>query len=162
MWPIAFVLDDQERYLLWINGDGVHDKVLATGGTVRSFDGLRELHRYVAEHGLHLEETGAGGVLDIDAAERWCGSGSAPDAVLLLQVWNLCSDVARGAGRPFEDRGVDRDRVYDVLFHGNNLPSMTPPGDQFVPDWTSDDLETLREVIQDGVSMLRSAVDTSR
>ena len=47
--------------------------------------------------------------------------------------------------------------MYDVVFFANNLPSMTPQGECYVPDWTTDDLETLRGVIHSGVTMFRSA-----
>jgi hypothetical protein len=47
--------------------------------------------------------------------------------------------------------------VYDVVFYANNLPSMTPTGEHFAPDWTGDDLKILREVILAGVAMFRSA-----
>jgi hypothetical protein len=157
MWPVAFRLDGRERYLLWLAGEAGDDEVMADGDRVRVFDTLENLHRYAARHGIVLEETDADGLIDIDAAEQWCRTRSAPDAELLLTVWNLCGDVARGTRRRFDDRGEQRDRVYDVVFYGNNLPSMTPPGENFVPDWTAGDLEVLREVILSGVAMVRSA-----
>lgn len=157
MWPFPFRLDGRERYLLWIAGEAGDDEVMADGDSVRVFDTLEEVNRYATRHGIALEDPDADGILDIDAAEHWCRSQAAPDAGLLLNVWNLCGDVARGTRRRFDDRGEDRDRAYDVVFYANNLPSMTPPGEYFVPDWTTDDLETLREVILAGVAMVRSA-----
>jgi hypothetical protein len=157
MLPVAFRLDGRERYVLWIAGENGDDEVSADGDRVRVFDTLQELHQYAARHEIALEDTDADGVVDLDAAEQWCRTQSAPDALSLLTVWNLCGDVARGTRRRFDDRGEDRDRVYDVVFFANNLPSMTPSGESFVPDWTTDDLETLREVIRSGVTMFRSA-----
>lgn len=157
MWPVAFRLDGRERYLLWIAGEAGDDEVLADGDRALVFGTLQELHQHATGRGIELEDTDAVGVVDIDAAEQWCRTQSTPDAGLLLTVWNLCGDVARGTRRLFDDRGEDRDRVYDVVFFANNLPSMTPAGESFVPDWTTDDLETLREVIRSGVTMFRSA-----
>ena len=99
-------------------------------------------------------------VLDVDAAQRWCRDRrSDPDPVLLLDVWNLCTDAANSTGRRFDHDTDDLDQVYDVLFFANNLPAMTPEGEHFVPDWTAPDLERLERVVSTGIALLRAALD---
>src|SRR5580698_5837117 len=70
---------------------------------------------------------------DIDTAERWLDANIEPDCRLLLAIWNLAGDVARRVSEPHDDRGAILDVVYDKLFLGSNLPSVTSPGEQHHP-----------------------------
>lgn len=69
-------------------------------------------------------------------------SGPPLDCRTSLECWNLFTDVAASVG-PIEAfrraafRREDRNAssIYDELFAGNNLPTMTPPGVPYEPTW---------------------------
>jgi hypothetical protein len=68
---------------------------------------------------------------------------------------------------PGHDRsqyGLHRGRlsdVYNKLFIGNNLPSMTLPGEQYRPEWTEEELGLLRASIEMAVDLICSRVVAS-
>jgi hypothetical protein len=49
-------------------------------------------------------------------------------------------------------------QIYDRLFWGNNLPSMTPPDRCFHPEWSPDDLAALAEVLWAGLEMFQTRI----
>ena len=115
--------------------------------------GLAEHLALAPKEELHLH--------DLDSAVRWLDAGAEPDCGLLLAIWNLAGDVARGVNQAFEDRGGMLDDVYNKLFFGSNLPSMTAPGEQYQPEWTEEELALLRVMIETAVVLVRSHVVAS-
>jgi len=156
-YPLAIRLDGRMRFLLWVSGDG-EDSVVAEGGLALAFDNLGALSQHAAETAMRVEGDPRDPV-DLDAAERWCSAASRPDPVLLLETWNLCWDVSNGTGAPFEHRTDELTVLYDKLFHANNLPSMTPPGERWEPEWSQDEVPQLQRLISTGVSMIRASLD---
>jgi hypothetical protein len=76
------------------------------------------------------------------------------DCGLLLEAWNLFDDIAASIGAHLHDRGERRDKVYDKLFWGNNLPAVTPPGRSYQPLWNGCELRILRSVLRRGLDIL--------
>ena len=149
-------LDGTTTLLLWVSDDGA-DCVVADGNRAVAFDDLDELRAHAATMGLGVEPEPSE-LVDLDAAERWCRSGGDPDPVLLLATWNLCWDVANGTGAAFDHRGGELDVLYDKLFYANNLPSMTPPGEHWIPEWPDEQVARLRIVIGAGIALVRSSL----
>ena len=46
-------------------------------------------------------------------------------------------------------------RVYHKLFYGNHLPSMTPDGSEYIPQWNQEELDLLRAVLNEGLTLFR-------
>src|SRR5262245_484055 len=93
----------------------------------------------------------------------WVGNNRdvAVDCDEALAAWNLFGDVARsihGASGVFE--GLDRQfgKIYEKLFWGNNLPSITPEGCHFDPEWSSEEITALAAVLGAGLEMFRASV----
>jgi hypothetical protein len=75
-----------------------------------------------------------------------------------LAAWNLVSDVARSIhGAAFEELDSQCGKVYQKLFWGNNLPSMTPAGCHFDPEWSPDEVSALAAVLSAGLKMFQSS-----
>lgn len=158
MDPLPVLVNGQVVLVLWeSSGDG-HDRVLGRGVQVERFAHLEALEGFARERGIDVEEVGELEAVDVDAAQAWVVGGPMPSSVVLLNVWNLAGDVARGTNQKWADRGEDLDRVYDLLFFGNDLPAMTPDGEQFTPDWSDFDLVMLRGIIERGVLLIRGAM----
>ena len=51
--------------------------------------------------------------------------------------------------------------IYDKLFWGCNLPSMTPPGMHYEPTWSPEEITTVVEVLHSGLRLLRDAIGHS-
>jgi hypothetical protein len=156
-YPLALRLDGHTSYLLWVTGEEGDRVVVDRGRVVGFYESLLSLRAYAAEHRLDLAKADPEAVFDVDNVVSWLLGHEEPDPVAVLNTWNLAWDVANSTGAPFNHRGGARDAVYDKVFWANNLPAMSPPGEQYEPDWSSDELRLLREVVGEAVALIRTA-----
>ena len=157
---VAFRLDARERYLLRIVGEADDDEAMADGEGSVVFATLEEMQgRYAARHAIALDE---------HAMRTVWWSIDSGRAVVSTRSTHLtrscCWRYGTGATTSQEPAGDSMIEARIVTMcttlsstYGNNLPSMTPPGEKFAPDWTAGDLEVLREVILSGVAMVSFA-----
>jgi hypothetical protein len=95
---------------------------------------------------------------DLEAVAAWLADPHADTVICseFLAAWNLFGDIARSCPRSgvnFTDRDSHLGAVYEKLFYGNNLPSVTPPGEHYAPEWSRDEIAGLRDVLQEGLNM---------
>jgi hypothetical protein len=157
-YPLALRVGGRTLFLLWGSDDWALNRIIADAGRVVSFSDEVSARQYALAKNLTLAPKEELHLHDLDSAVRWLEADAEPDCSLLLAIWNLAGDVARSVNEPFEDRGGALDDVYDKLFFGNNLPSMTPPGEQYHPEWTEEELRLLRARIEMAVDLIRYRV----
>jgi len=157
-YPLALRVGGRTLFLLWSSDDGALNRVLADAGWVVSFSDEVSAREYARAENLPLAPKQELHLHDLDRAVRWLEADAEPDCRVLLAIWNLAGDVARSVDEPFEDRGEVLDDVYNKLFFGNNLPSMTTPGDQYIPEWTEEELGSLRARTEMAVHLIRDRV----
>lgn len=162
LWhPLALRVNGRTVFLLWVSDDWAQNRVLVDGGRVVSFSDPESARGYALTQRLPLAREEELRLHGLDSAVSWLVADGEPDCSDLLAIWNLAGDVARSVNERFEDRSEVVDDVYNKLFFGNNLPSMTPPGERYEPDWTQEELALLRTTIETGVDVIRSHVVAS-
>jgi len=77
---------------------------------------------------------------------------------VLLNAWNLFGDIATSVDAEFDSDRQLSQRVYEKLFWGNNLPSVTPPGKHYTPLWNEDELSLMRAILGHGLDIFRKHV----
>jgi hypothetical protein len=145
-------------FLLWFSDGQALDRVLTDAEQVISFTDEESAREHALSRHLPLAPKGELALHDLDRVGCWLEAGGEADCCLLLAIWNLAGDVARSVNEAVEDRGEALDDVYDKLFFGNNLPSMTPPGEYYQPEWTEEELSLLRTWIEQAVNLIRANV----
>lgn len=149
----------EDRYLIWISND--RDAVVVDdAGFVLCFDGAEALRAYADRNGYKLEAEDP--ILhDLDAVATWLDDPRMPvNCNEVLAAWNLFSDVARSVherGSGFESLDSRFPAVYEKLFWGNNLPSMTPSDRRYTPEWSPEEVAALSQVLRTGLGMFRSS-----
>jgi hypothetical protein len=148
-------LDGAERTFFWESSGVTPDRViLDDDGFVRSFASEEAARAIGAAEGWRIAPQSPS-FYDLDAVATWCQSDAdATDCSPLLNAWNLFGDLPPSDVYNEADRGATA--IYDKLFHGCNLPSMTPDGQHYVPRWTAFETSTLKRVLLLGLADLRS------
>jgi hypothetical protein len=151
-------LDGSDRYLIWYldERDGV---VIDAAGRVPSFRKTGELLNYAERHNLPVDIEDAS-LFDLDVVAGWLKKEDveAVDCKQLLAAWNLFDDVSRSVGGSFDADHKLTKKIYEKLFWGNNLPSVTPEGKSYHPVWTKREIKIMREVLDSGLALFRSSV----
>lgn len=164
-YACAFRYAGHDEYLIWYSNDcdGVH---LESDGRVPTFGSIEHLSSYAKIHDL-APLTIADPVLhDLDSVDRFTRIPSLlyVDCNETLNAWNLFGDLARSLG-PSGSHLIDHDQaaegLYDKIFHGCNLPAMTPDGHGFQPIWSADEIKLIQEHLGAGLSLFRTALASS-
>jgi hypothetical protein len=154
----TFRLDGQDRHFLWYSDeqDGV---VVGVAGEMVTFSNEAELLAFGTKEGIALSLDFVV-AYDFDAVAVWAGQPDpeAIDCIMMLNAWNMFGDIAATFScKLLEPRGADA--VYDKLFWGNNVPTMMPQGEHYVPAWSQEEADVLAVVCKAGLSLLRRAIE---
>jgi hypothetical protein len=160
-FPLLYRLDGEDGYLIWISND--NDGVVADArGFVPTFSDVDAVQAYARPEQYELESEEPK-LHDLDWVAAWLKVPGKPvNCRKALEAWNLFSDAARsihvhGMGSTFEPLDSQFPGIYDKLFWGSNLPSMTPEGRHYDPEWSPDELTALAEVLRAGLEMFQSS-----
>ena len=122
---------------------------------------LAALNQFVLAEGLTLAEEDAL-LWDFDKVLAWCSDPRPPvDCSNLLNVWNMLTDIhaSRGNTNDLLSHADQRSQaVYDRLFHGCNLPAVTPEGQWFEPRWSVEECRSLAQLLRLGLAELEAAL----
>jgi hypothetical protein len=146
------------RYVIWIEGHDGPDRLAVDGGRIVSWSGMENLRQYAARRRWVLAGDEAPEVVDLDRAAAWVRGSGSLDPELLLRAWNLCWDVARSVDTTFDDRRQQRDHVYDKLFWATSVSVTSPPGEPPERQWSAEELQVLRDVLSEGITLAQAAL----
>jgi len=117
------------------------------------FESLKKAQQFCSERGKHYiaEPT----IYDMVWIQKWVieGNGENVDCRVLLDFWNIVSDLALALKMDFIGEDEKYNHTYDKLFHGNNLPMINTSGREYVPIWSEEEVLQLKQVIGRGVIM---------
>lgn len=151
-------LDGSDSYLIWYTDekDGVF---VERDGFVPSFKDADSLVKYAEQRGLGVDAEGPI-LLDLDVLRKWLKEKDVEliDPHSFNGAWNLFADVSRSIDGGFDTNQELTQKIYNKLFWGCNLPSVTPEGEQYHPAWTKRELKIMHDVLSSGLQMFRGSV----
>ena len=167
-YPLWYRLDNQNRYLIWTNevdAQGDMDGVFVDSNRkIPVFNSMNALLSYAQSQGIAFED-GELNLHNLDVVKRWLkvrrSKAQGPTAIdcnEFLAAWNLLADISRSIDGGF-DTDCDRTKkIYFKIFYGNNLPAITPKGEHYIPLWSNREKRIIREIMAQGLKMLRDNV----
>ena len=155
----SYRLDRETRYLIWHtdNGDEADGVVCNAQRKMRVFRTERDLLIF-AQTQNYVPVNNGMEPLALKTVARWLRhtSGETVDCPVFLNAWNLLGDVSVSVGGNFDANKRQTKKIYQKLFWGNNLPSITPKGKHYEPTWTLRELKIIRRVLRYGLRLFRS------
>lgn len=157
-YRLWYRLDHTDGYLIWFSND-TDDVVTQPDGTVPSFRDQEALQAYASSHHLTLDEMEPL-LHDLDVIVEWLGRSLSAelDCDTFLTAWNLFGDLSASVNGDFDRDRKRTQHVYEKLFWGTNLPSVTPPGKYYTPLWSDEELLLMREILTNGLMLFRKSV----
>lgn len=154
-YSIQIVKDRTTLIMVWFSNDA--DGVLTYKGKVLIFRSLSECTEYGDSTGLNIVSSDM--VCDFDQMVEWMNSSSRVvwDSSSLINTWNLLIDIFSSLNiHVHENENVKI--VYDKVFWGNNLPSVTPPGGKYVPVLSDEEKYDLVLFLKESLSVLNTVI----
>ncbi len=160
-FPLAYRLDGRVRYLAWCD-DSAAPLLLDAAGRIAAYDTLAELTVQAARLHLPLQPEPPP-LYDLDRLALHLATlrPVTIDCALLLESWNLFTDIAASLRwSHFDPKPRRTQQLYEKLFWGSNLPAMTPAGRPYRPLWSVREMRALRIVLTDGLRLFSNTVVT--
>ena len=154
-YAVWYRLDETDRYLLWWS-EGVF---VTANQRVPVFQSLHRLRTFAERQGIAPRDADPR-PFDLDQITHWLArpEPATIDCPTFLNAWNLFDNIALGVDSAFPPDEVDWLDAYHRLFHGSNLPAITPPGEHFTPTWDCDDVAVIAIVLTNGLALMRDRV----
>ena len=161
--PCLYLLDGEDGYLLWYDGDGEKDGVFVdAAGKMLSFRTKAALIEFALPNGLRVSREEPD-LHHLDSVEAWLANPHPQtlDRDEAIIAWNLFKDVAEsvdGAGAAFKTADTGLLPIYNKLFEGFSQPSDWALDDEpYDPELSPEELQTLVELLTIGFRMFRQA-----
>jgi hypothetical protein len=154
MFPYAYVIKGRRTILVWQTSSEAPDSFkLDSKGSLVSGKTEQELKKIL---GAESKKVKWSDVAELNFDKFWNSlrnlrlgrASSKRTCKLLLDGWNFLEDLGQtfGLNKELENlRTPLLNKVYDKLFSGSNLPSMTPEGRSYSPHWSQDEIYSLRK-----------------
>ena len=92
----------------------------------------------------------------IDEIEKWVNTESIEvDCRMILEFWNIVDDISESVKKSIYKRTDISERIYEKLFYGNNLKSINTSGRVYVPKWSDEELEVLKNILKQALIFIK-------
>jgi hypothetical protein len=158
-YVVSFIFEKKARFLLWQDGESAPDRFIVSGDDHELIvaESIKNICVRAEQLNIKLNAQEAT-VYDLDLLFETIHRLT-PNRTLtqleceqILEVWNVFDDLARSiAKRPdtnVQVNGEDTHAAYEKIFHGNNLPSITLPGDTYLPVLSEHECVAIRDVMK--------------
>lgn len=135
-------------FYLWESNDDA-DCFLVENEHVVCFLREEDIQQFMEEKSLSVEDEGT--TIEVPAKQELCKLQKDRAELfcsVMLNLWNLAMDIKNSYG-PRDSLLDGHKRLYDKLFYGNNLESLTPAGCKYIPEFTVLEKRQLQAVINE-------------
>ena len=158
-YVLWYRLEKSDRCLLWYSN--AHDGVwLDQKSKIPTFPNIHTLQHYATQQGIIPIKNETPILHNLDVVRQWLHSEAKEliNCQEFLAAWNFLGDVATSLDIDIQElRATNGDSlaVYNKLFHGNNLPAITPPGAHYTPNWNEKEMSILQRVLTIGFKIFQ-------
>jgi hypothetical protein len=164
-------LDDRRFFLLWCDGGNERDYyVLCKHESPQLLlaRSKEEVIEYADRHGLQVSDQPTHivdfNVLNGVLAGLRPGKPFSENAAReLLDIWNTLDDVSHSLNKCIMPVDLfskeDVDNLYEKIFYGNNLPSVTPEGKKYSPLFDAKERSILRSLLGHAIKEVTGIVE---
>ncbi len=147
---VIFETEEKDYFCVWFSD--INSGFLKEQDHVACFRDEDVFDKFTAAKGIKIKETM---IFDLSSLLSFAlGNGDEIDASMLLNFWNICSDLAFTLNLSFlgDDDNETLSEIYDTLFFIQTADDDEEDSED--TSLTEDDLSDLREVIADGCKMI--------
>jgi len=153
----SYKYKDEIKYLLWYTND--KNGIITAENKILSFSSISQIEDYKKINSIDTETYEI--KIDFDNIASWInGKSSTFDIKNILEIWNLFTDISESIDLDFkgDHKSHLTNKIYDKIFYGNNLPSVTPEGKSYSPIWNKFEIKRIKEIFLNGFEMFNKNI----
>ena len=162
-YTVRITIGGTEHYCLWFTSE--EDGLVAnSNGEILRGGALAVIQAAASQMGIVIEDQDPA-TYDFDSLQEWLNllpEGEAKvDCPELLNAWNLFLDFATSTGQvgaKYLELQKEMNVQYDKLFWGNNLPVITPAGEEYIPEWEDKEILAIGILMAEGIELVKSSL----
>ena len=149
-------LSPNKKFLIWYTD--VIDGLLVEDNHLKSFNSLVETRDFCKKNKISLSEFEVSAVYKLSLLKKFIENPVDVDCEFILNFWNLFADIASSLNAEFVGNEKEYNKIYDKLFWGNNLPSVTPENKKYIPVFSKAELDSIVIIMDSGHNLLLSSI----
>ncbi len=148
-------LNRKDAYLIFYY-DEIDGFVIDENGFVINFDEVSDVIDYSKRNHIKVDVENPN-LLDLDIVQNWMNNSDnkIENYNPFLEAWNLFEDISISINENFDKEKEVTNNLYNRIFWGCNIPTVTPEGESFTPTWTKKELKIIRKTLNFGFQMFR-------
>ncbi len=151
-YPVAIIYKKKKYYNIWKTD--LADEFETKERKVILFESVDEAADYLSNKKLGFRSSEIT-TYDLDWFMGNCICSEYGDCKTILLYWNMFSDMAKSVGTKFGGDDEKNNKIYDKLFFGNNLPTVTPDGKHYDPIWSNAERKSITAILSEGVEIVK-------
>ena len=150
-FPYCYKFNGKHKYLIWYS-NGQDGFVLDDNNKMTCVSSRNRLIKFTMENKMHIKWEECGNI-DLDKFFialkniRTRRASSIRTCSILLAGWNFIEDILFTFNLEQCRKALHTpvlNKAYDKLFYGNNLPAITPEGNEYQPLWLKEEIKEMR------------------
>lgn len=159
-YPLYYKLNQKNRYLIWQMGTDSEDifYVDKKYRKIPIFSTLKSLRKYAKKRAIKVIKDSKPLVHDLDSVALWMKYKNKSDIECndILTAWNFFIDMsntfklANDELQAYRIKAPKAYKVYEKVFTGSNLPSITQDNPLYHPTFNKKELKLIKRVLRYG------------
>ena len=163
-YPLHYRLNKKNKYLIWEMGTGSEDTfyIDKKHNKIPVFTKLRFLRKYAKKRNIKVVKDSEPLIHDLDIVEKWIKSNSNIECDDILTAWNFFIDMANtfeldnNKLQAYRSKAPNAYKVYEKVFTGTNLPSITQKNPPYHPTFNKKELKLIHNVLTYGFKKFKN------
>ncbi len=154
-YVVEIIINEIRKYLLWYSNE--NDGFFCSNDNILYFNNNADCLDYAKMKGMTIEKEYT--VYDLNLIKDWIITPNKDiDCNYFLEIWNLFNDISFSLNVDFIGNYHSTNSVYDKLFFGCNLPSISYTSKDYIPRWTYDEIEMIKNVFLNGLNIIIESI----
>lgn len=154
--PAVIIYKKKKYYAIWKTDSA--DEFETKERKVILFESVDEAADYLSNKKMRFRSSEIT-TYDLDWFIENCICSEYGDCKAILLYWNMFSDMAKSVKTKFLGDDEKNNKIYDKLFFGNNLPTVTPDGKHYEPIWSNAERKSITAILSEGVEIVKSQLE---
>lgn len=153
---VTFISKKENYYFIWTTSD--NEIFLTKDDKLIFWKIIKDVEDFMVKNNIVFSQNDEI-VFDLDCFEKWCCSSiHNVDCENILNLWNIFTDLYSSVNKKYIGSESEFDEIYEKLFYGNNLQTVNTTNKHYIPTFSDDEIDMIKEIIMEGICFFKNII----